>query len=158
MYERYPNMKVYLFYSILFCPGLCPSTAGSSPPPESPIFLCPLLSLSIPLPVAPQCHLSKDVLAFQRICSDNFTCCHTEREVTNQTFHLTQSQYTDTGPTSPSSDPITPGAWQASHWSAIFFLSHWYDSTPEQSRGKRDSNPGSSAPEGDALTTRPAGR
>ena len=53
-----------------------------------------------------------------RICSDNLTCCHTEIEVADPTFHLTQSQYTDTGPTSPSADPITPGAWQGSHWSA----------------------------------------
>ena len=53
-----------------------------------------------------------------RICSDNFTCCHTEIEAADQTFHLTQSQYTDTGPTSPSADPKTPGAWQGSHWSA----------------------------------------
>ena len=51
-----------------------------------------------------------------RICTDNFTCCHTE--VADQTFHLTQSQYTDTRPTSPSADPITPGAWQGGHWSA----------------------------------------
>ena len=36
-----------------------------------------------------------------------------------------------------------------------FFLSHWYDSTPEKSRRKRDLNPGSSALEADALTTRP---
>ena len=55
-----------------------------------------------------------------RICSDNFTCCHTEREVADQTFHLTQSQYTDTGPIGPSADPITAGAWQGSHWSADF--------------------------------------
>ena len=55
-----------------------------------------------------------------RICSDNFTCCNTEIEVADQTFYLTQSQYTDTGPTSPSADPITPGAWQGSHWSANF--------------------------------------
>ena len=55
-----------------------------------------------------------------RICTDNFTCCHTEMEAADQTFHLTQSQYTDTGPTSPSADPITPGAWQGSHWSANF--------------------------------------
>ena len=55
-----------------------------------------------------------------RICSDDFTCCHTEIEVADQTFYLTQSQYTDTGPTSPSADPITPGAWQGSHWSANF--------------------------------------
>ena len=42
-----------------------------------------------------------------RICEDNFTCCHTEIEVADQTFHLTQSQYTDTGPTILSTDPIT---------------------------------------------------
>ena len=33
-------------------------------------------------------------------------------------FHLTQSQHTDTGPTSPRADPITPGARQGSHWNA----------------------------------------
>ena len=50
------------------------------------------------------------------ICSDK--CCHTEIEVADPTFHLTQSQYTDTGPNSPSAYPITPGAWQGSHLSA----------------------------------------
>ena len=55
-----------------------------------------------------------------RICSDNLTCCHTEIEVADPTFYLTQSQYTDTGPTSPSADPITPCACQGSHWSANF--------------------------------------
>ena len=89
-----------------------------------------------------------------RICTDNFTCCHTETEVADPTFYLTQSQYTDTGQTSPSADPITRGAWQGSHWSANF-LSRWYDSTPEKSWRKRDSNPGPSALEADALTTRP---
>ena len=56
------------------------------------------------------------------ICSDNFTCCHTETDVADPTFHLTQSQYTDTGPASPRAYPIsiTPGAWQGSHWSANF--------------------------------------
>ena len=58
-----------------------------------------------------------------RICSDNFTYCHTEIEVADQTFCLTQSQVTDTGPTSPSADPMTPGAWQGSHWSANFEVS-----------------------------------
>ena len=52
--------------------------------------------------------------------SDNCTCCHTEIEAADQAFYLTQSQYTDTGPTSPSADPVTPGAWQGSHWSANF--------------------------------------
>ena len=87
-----------------------------------------------------------------QICSDNFTCCHTEIEVADQTFNLTQSQYTDTRLTSPSTDPITPGAWQGSHWS------HWYDSTPEKSRCTWDSNPGSSAFQADAFTTRPTRR
>ena len=68
------------------------------------------------------------------ICSDNCTCCHTETEVADQPFHLTRSQYTDTGPTSPSADPITPGAWQGSHWSASF-LSHWYDPDPRKTPG-----------------------
>ena len=45
---------------------------------------------------------------------------HTEIELADPTFHLTQSQYTDAGPTSPSADPITLGAWQGSHWSANF--------------------------------------
>ena len=48
----------------------------------------------------------------------NFTYCYIEIEVANQTLHLNQSQYTDTGPTSPSTDPIKPGAWQGRHWSA----------------------------------------
>ena len=55
-----------------------------------------------------------------RICSDNITCCQTEVEIADQTCHLTQSQYTDTGPTTHSTDPITPGAWQDSHWSTSF--------------------------------------
>ena len=55
-----------------------------------------------------------------QICSDKFTCCHTEIAVADQTFFLTQSQYTDTGPTSPSADPATPGTWQGNNWSANF--------------------------------------
>ena len=49
-----------------------------------------------------------------RIYPDTRTCCHTETEVKDSTFYLTQSQYTDTGPTSLSADPITPGACQGS--------------------------------------------
>ena len=55
-----------------------------------------------------------------QICTDNFTCCHTDLEVADPTFYLTQSQYTDTGRTSSSADPIMPGTWQGSHWSADF--------------------------------------
>ena len=42
-----------------------------------------------------------------RICSDKYTCCHTEIEVADQA--LIQSQDTDTGLTSASADPMTPG-------------------------------------------------
>ena len=56
-----------------------------------------------------------------RICTDNFTCCPTEIEAADQTFYLTQSQYTDTGPTSPSADPITPGAWHTRKDEISFF-------------------------------------
>ena len=55
-----------------------------------------------------------------RFCSDNCTCCHTEIEAADPTFSLTQSLYTDTRPTSPSADPIMPGARQGSHWSANY--------------------------------------
>ena len=73
-------------------------------------FVCLLVGY-----LTPQQHAS---VSQGRICTDKCTCCHTEIEVADQTFHLTQSQYTDTGPTSPSADPIMPGAWQGSHWSA----------------------------------------
>ena len=68
-----------------------------------------------------------------RICSDKFKCCHTEIKVADQTFHLTQSQYTDTGPTSPSTD------YNARRLAAqpleCQFLCHWYDSTPKKNPG-----------------------
>ena len=85
-----------------------------------------------------------------RICEDNFTCCHTEIEVADPTFYLTQSQYTDTRPASPSADPIMPGAWQGSHWSANFEVTGM-TRPRKKSRRKRDSNPGPSALEADAL-------
>ena len=55
-----------------------------------------------------------------RICSINCACCHTETEAADKIFCPIQPQYTDTGPTSPNTDPITPGAWQGSHWSVNF--------------------------------------
>ena len=59
-------------------------------------------------------------VSWGRICTGKFTRCHTEIEVTDQTYYPTQSQYADTGPTSPSADPITPSTWQGSHWGASF--------------------------------------
>ena len=66
--------SLILFYCVLFGSILfCPSTAVSSPPPESSNFLCPLLSLSILFPVALQCHLSNDVLVFRLILRPLYT-------------------------------------------------------------------------------------
>ena len=42
------------------------------------------------------------------VCAAALT--RTEAGDADQTFYFTQSQYTDTGPTSPSVDPTTPGA------------------------------------------------
>ena len=93
-----------------------------------------------------------------RICSDNLTCCHTETEVVDQTFYLTRSQYTDTGQTSPGTNPITPGAWQDSHWSANFEVTGKTRLRENPIQRKREPNPGSPALEVDALTTRPTMR
>ena len=72
----------------------------------------------------------------------------------DQTFYLTQSQYTDTRPTSPSTCPISPGTCQGSHWSASTIV--WLDLG--KSCHKWNSNLWSSALEVDSLTTRPTRR
>ena len=91
-----------------------------------------------------------------RICSDNLTCCHTEIQVADQTFQLTQSQYTDTGPTSPSTDPITPSAWQGSLLECNFEVTGMI--RPPKNPGASGFEPGIFAFEVDALTTRPTRR
>ena len=109
----------------------CPVYNRAYIPPRQLSTLCLAMSnyvfspLCLTVPVVNVCLLDGCSTSQQhasvsqgRICSDNFARCHTEIDVA--TFHLTQSQYTDTGPTSPSADPITPGAWQGSHWSANF--------------------------------------
>ena len=52
--------------------------------------------------------------------SQTNSCCHIEIEGADQMFCLTQTQCTDTWPTTPSADSITPGAQQGSHWSTNF--------------------------------------
>ena len=64
------------------------------------------------------------LLGKRTFSTDSYTCCNTEKEVTDQTFYLIQSQCTDTGSTSLSTDPVMPGAQQVSQ-----FVSHWYDSS-----------------------------
>ena len=92
--------------------ALCLALASPSPPIREQCKVCLLVAC-----LTSQQHAS---VSQGRICTDNFTCCHTEIELADPTFYLTQSQYTDAGPTSPRADPITPGAWQGSHWSVNF--------------------------------------
>ena len=63
------------------------------------------------------CLTAEQHASVSQVWMHNSMCCHTEIEVADPTFYLTQSQYTDTGPISPSAGPISimPGAWQGSH-------------------------------------------
>ena len=92
----------------------------------------------------------------EQICSDNFVCCHTEIEAADQTFYLTQSQYTDTRPTCLSGDPIAPGTWQGSHWSANFEVTGMIRSGKILSQAGFE--PWILPLEADTLTTRPSRR
>ena len=47
-------------------------------------------------------------------------CCHSEVEVGDQTCYLTQSHCTDSGPASPSTEPLMPGILQDGHQSVNF--------------------------------------
>ena len=89
------------FYSFLFYSRLCPSTAGSNPPPELSSFLCPLPTLSIALPVAPQCHLSNDVLGppnwsytlYLLLCASNIHLLFFIRVLCPAHFHVILVMY-----------------------------------------------------------------
>ena len=130
-----------MLFIVLFATPSQPTTHLPTPPPSSPRHLLVLLSVSVPHQCLQtlQWHLAdwknegfvgwlvgrltsqqQASVSQRQICSNNFTCCHTEIEVADETFYLTQSQYTDTGPTSPSANPVMPGAWEGSHWSANF--------------------------------------
>ena len=85
------------------------------------------------------------------IHSGKCMCCYAEIEIANQAFNLTQSQYTDTGLTRPSTDPATPGVWQGSHWSTCDVVTGM---TPP---GKRSMESNSSL-EAHTSTTRPLRR
>ena len=49
------------------------------------------------------------------ICSDRCMRSHTETEVADQTYHLIQSQFTDTGPAGTSAEPMTPRRYTESN-------------------------------------------
>ena len=110
---------------------------------------CPYLEFVGCLTSQPQARVSQG-----QICSDNGMCCHTEIEDADQTFHLTQSQHTDTGPTSPSPSavPISPAAGRVTTGAPISKSPAGLN--PEKSCHKWDSNRGSSTLEADTLSTR----
>ena len=97
-----------------------------------------LLRLSLPVGCVTRQQYS--CVSRRRICSDNCTCCHNEIGVVDQACYLTEIQYTDTRPTSPSTDPVTPGARKAA--TRVPTLSQWYGSSLVSPRGKRGPNPG----------------
>ena len=87
-----------------------------------------------------------------RISSDNFTCCHTEIELSTSPSHSILIP----GRPVPALTLYRQAPGRVATGVPIFKPLIWLD--PQKSRRKRDSNPGSSAPEADALTTRPARR
>ena len=97
-----------------------------------------------------------------RICSDKCMCCHAEIEISDQTCCLTQSQYTDTRPNSPSAGPITTDTRPGLALEYQFFR-HWYDSTqknppppppPPPPGQKWGVEPGCAVLRADVFTTR----
>ena len=107
--------------SIEFIVGFC-KVRNTSISIEFFAEFCKVRNTSISIEFFVGCFTSQQQASVSQgwICEDNFTCGDTEIEVADQTFYLTQSQNTDTRPTSPSTDPIMQGAWQGSHWSANF--------------------------------------
>ena len=130
------------------CPAVCCLTSQQRASVSQGRFVCCWL---LDVPATCECISGTDLIR-----SDYFTCRHTEIEVADQTFYLTQSQYTDTGPTSPNADPITPGAWQGSHWSASFKSLVWLD--PGKIPAQAGFEPGIFRSRGGRLTTRPTRR
>ena len=80
----------------------------------------------------------------RRICSDRFTCCHTDIEAADQTSYLIQSQYNAS---------ITPGVWRVATGVPLKkSLVRLNPDNPHIASGNR--TPGSSALDADALPTR----
>ena len=96
---------------------LCMSETAEISKPQTrwPLYL-PQNVVGWPLnvPVTCKCNSGTD----PPLPPDNCTCCHTVIQAADQTFCPTRSRYPDTGPTSFSADPITPGPWQGSKWTA----------------------------------------
>ena len=104
-----------------------------SPPPPFSLLLYPPPNKCFPLNML--VHL-RDGSAWTIVYAATW-----KTQVADQACYLTQSLYTDTRPTSLSTDPVIPGTWQASHWSTLFSVP---GRTPpgHAPRGKLGLNPG----------------
>ena len=61
-------------------------------------------------------NITEQAVCYQgRTCIEVFTCCHTETEASDQTYYLTQPQYTYARPSGPGTDPVMPAVWQGGH-------------------------------------------
>ena len=128
------------------------STPHPLPPPTPALLLPPSLPT---IPPRHPCALYTDLCS--QLCP-SICLCIVETSTLNITCkhfkYLTQSQYTDTRPSSLSADPTTPGTWQGSHWSAN------YEVTGMTGPGKIhiakvETEPRSASLEVDAFTTGP---
>ena len=85
------------------------------------------------------------------ICFHQCTCCHTEVQVADRTCYLTQSWCTDTGPTSPSTDPISQAPGSATTRVSVLKA----EVTGMTQTGTAGFDPRISRSRGGRLTTRP---
>ena len=66
-----------------------------------------------------QTHANCNVGGWRYFYRHLYMLLHCERNCRSN-CHLTQSQYTDTGPASPSTDPVMPGIWKGHHnWTNV---------------------------------------
>ena len=98
--------------------------------------------------LTPQQHAS---VSQARICSDIFSCCHTDRSCRSNFLPHSVSILT---PGRPVPALILYCQTQGREATGVPIFKSWYESTWRNPRCKLDWNPGSAAGEADVLTTR----
>ena len=142
------NQRASSMYDLIYCNQYTLIIHSKLSPFQNSVA-CELVCHNVCLLVACLTSQQQASVSQGQICTDNFTCCHTEIEAANQTFHLTQSQYTDTGPTSPSADPIRQAPGRVATGVPIFKSLVWLD--PEKIPALAGFEPGTSHSPGGRL-------
>ena len=88
----------------------------------------------------------------RRICTDKCTCTEIVSCRSNILSHPVK--YTDTGQTSPRTDPGTPGTWQGTYWSTNFQVTGMTGPW-KRTKAQDGVKPKSAALASDAFTTKP---